>query len=203
MDFKSKIAEIVDFVPSGFIGYSANEIDKMESFYDIKISGGLRDFFLQMGRSSGNVLLGYPGGYRIECGIIPYMGYYTEKTAADVSGHFAEQYYVGTELESCARPFHTGSPFEFAIVNQTQYYFLRTRADEPLVGLLPDDDCSQLLSDPEVVYALDTNTDEVYVVNLSFRDYVLSMVQPEPHPNPGRGRGEMIAFSNYELSEIS
>lgn len=164
-------------------GYSDEEIGKIESFYNIKVSGDFRLFLSEFGRSSGGVLL--PD-------LIFYHGYYAPKTPATVSGHLAGQLDFKSDLLRAARPFHSSNPFLISIESETQYYFLRTRADEPLRATSPEDDYSQLSDDPDVVYHFDENTGVVKNTGRTIRQYLKSQVQIE---TAGRcGAGEIIAI---------
>ena len=84
----------------GIDGYSESEISKMESFYNIKISGDLRRFFSELGRSSGSV--------QFSVFLIPYIGYYAVKRPVDVSGHVVTQLDFKSDLLKHGRAFVTG-----------------------------------------------------------------------------------------------
>lgn len=165
-------------------GYSDGEIEKMEWFYGIKIGGDLRRFFTEFGRSSGYV--GFEGF------IVAYSGYYAPKTPAKVSAHVATQLGFKDDLMKHGRPFCTGKPFLFSIESETQYYFLRTAADEPLRVTTPEDDYSQLCDDSDVVYHFDENRSTVESTGLTLKDYLLSRVQQRPLEKSGAG--EMIVI---------
>ena len=185
MDYQAKIAEIVDFIPSGFVGYSETEIQHIERFYRIKVAGGLRDFFVQMGRSSGNV--------DFNSSLIPYLGNEVEKKTITIRKHLIMRYrFLRENLSKYARPFYSLDCFLFAIEKQHRYCFLRTRADEPLKGLTPEDDYSRLVDDPEIIYCFDDQTKQVEVTDLSVSDYILSQVNSKPRQT--KGSGEMIIF---------
>jgi hypothetical protein len=165
-------------------GYSDEEIHKMESFYGIKVSGDLRRFFAEFGRSSG--FIGFEGF------IVAYSGYYAQKTPLKVSSHVATQLGFKDELMKHARPFCTGKPFLFSIENETQYFFVRTTADEPLRIKTPEDDYSQLSTDPDIVYQFDENQSTVENTGLTLKDYLFSRIQPRPLEKGGAG--EMIVI---------
>lgn len=185
MDYQAEISEIVDFTPSGFIGYSEMEIQHIESFYGIKVVGGLRDFLLQMGRSSGNV--------DFNSSLIPYIEYYADKTPANIRKHLVQQYeFLEHTLMKYARPFYSLSPILFVIENKYRYGFLRTCADEPMIVTTPEDDYSRLVDDPEIIYFFDDHTKQVDVTSLSVSDYILSQVSFNPREK--YGRGEMIVI---------
>ena len=163
-------------------GYSDVEIEKMEAFYSIKIGEDLRRFFAEFGRSSGNV--GFEGF------IVPYSGYYALKTPAKISAHVATQLGFKDDLMKHGRPFCTGKPFLFAIENETQYYFLRTTADEPLRVTTLEDDYSQLSADPNIMYHFDENHGVVKNTGFPLKDYLLSRLRKGPVAKSGAG--EMI-----------
>lgn len=178
------LARECDFNLKGFRGYTPSEIEKMEIFYGIKISGDLRRFFVELGRSSGNVLF--------SDFLIPYSGYYAAKTPAGVSGHVACQLEFKNDLRKYGRPFGTGNPFLFSVANETQYFFLRTKADEPLRGITPEDDYSELNEDPETVYLYDENLGKVSNTGTRLREYLTSIIQKQSSDKDGAG--EMIVI---------
>jgi|GEM_PF-3889000 len=163
-------------------GYSLSEIGKIESFYDIKIEGDLKRFFLEFGRS--------PGAIGFDAFILPYSGFYAVKSPSHISGHLRTQYDFRDDLMKQARPFCKSSPFLFSIEHETQYYFLRTKADEPLRGVSPEDDYSQLSDDPEIVYHYDENNGVVINTEMTLKDYLRSRVSTTPVTE--LGSGEMI-----------
>jgi len=55
-NFIDKIAQGVSYNSEYVLGYSGDEIEKIERLYEIKIGGDLRRFFLEMGRSDGGLI---------------------------------------------------------------------------------------------------------------------------------------------------
>ncbi|WP_350333457.1 hypothetical protein [Coralliovum pocilloporae] len=166
---------------SQIAGYSDKEIEKIESFYSIKVGGDFRLFLQEFGRSSGDVLL--PD-------LIFYQGYYAAKTPAMISGHLAQQFEFREDLIRNNRPFRSGSPFLISIESETQFFFLRTRADEPIRVTTVEDDYGQLSDNPEIVYHFDENTGMVSNTKRTFREYLKSQVRLSETERVGTG--EMI-----------
>ena len=177
-----KIADKVGFTPRNLVGYTDVELTKIEDFYGICIIGQLKEFFKVMGRSSGNV--------QFNCFLIAYTGYHTKHSPATVSGHVASQLDFRGKLLGHARPFLTGSPFLFAIEYETQYMFLRTKADQPLRSIVPNDDYSSLSADPNIIYRFDENTGLVENTGICLEDYLVGETAEEPSKTCGAG--EMI-----------
>jgi len=182
MRFIDEITQGCGFDVGSVQGYTEGELLKMEEFYGIKIGGELRQFFTEFGRSSGHV--------RFEGFVVAYSGYYAPKTPAKISAHVATQLGFKDDLMKHGRPFCTGKPFLFSIENETQYFFLRTAADEPLRIVSPEDDYSQLSVNPDTVYRYDENHDTVSTTGLTLRDYLSSRLQQGPIDK--NGTGEMI-----------
>ena len=178
--FRTKAA----FEVVGASGYSDFEMRKMESFYDIAITGGLRCFFSEMGRASGN--------RSFNAMVVPYSGYYAPKLPSGISGHIAAQIEFRNQVLRAGRPFRTGKPFLFSIENETQYFFLRTKADKQLHGVTPEDDYSVLSEDPEQVYQYDENADIVFRADMTLTDYLVSRLSPTALTKSGAG--EMIVL---------
>jgi len=59
-NFIDKIAQGVSYNSEYVLGYSEDEIEKIERLYEIKIGGDLRRFFLEMGRSDGGLIVDDP-----------------------------------------------------------------------------------------------------------------------------------------------
>jgi len=173
-----------DFELIGCFGYSQDEINQMESFYDIKISGNLKSFLSEIGRCSGNA--------QFSVFLIPYTGYYAVKTPKGISGHVATQLEFKRDILKYGRPFLTGNPFLIFVEYETQYYFLRTKADEPLRCLTPEDDYTQLSDDPDIIYHFDSNKKQVINTGQTFMQFLVSKVSKNTIQEVGSG--EMINF---------
>lgn len=100
------------------LGYSEEEVTKIEKLYDIKIEGFLKDFLTTIGRSSGGAL-----GDEL---IILYS------EAMSVRGHILFQNGIKEDIYSAGyHKIMQEKPFIFSIQSETQYYFLQTASDEP------------------------------------------------------------------------
>ena len=133
-------------------GYTKEEIIKIERLYDINIKGALKDFMLEMGRSSGGLLGDDP--------IILYRDLWT------VRDHIIVQYQrtddisnivVCSDLRKIREKLD--KPLIFAIEAETQYYYINTGHPEPYT-----------------VFCYDENAETVENIGDSFLDYMKSLV---------------------------
>lgn len=99
------------------IGYSDEEIDVIQSVYDVRISGQFKCFLSQMGRSDGGVI----GDYEIPM-------YRSDWRLRD---HLLFQYDFFCEMQSSGRFEFLNKPFVFAFLSENQYCFLQTASDHP------------------------------------------------------------------------
>ncbi|URN88749.1 MAG: SMI1/KNR4 family protein [Pseudomonas protegens] len=96
----------------GFCGYSLDELEKIKRLYDIRISGQLQSFLLEMGRSDGG-LIGdsfiqlYRPSWRVRTHLLFQVGFLSQMQEA---GHYE----------------FLNKPFVLAWVSETQYYFIQT-----------------------------------------------------------------------------
>jgi hypothetical protein len=94
------------------IGYTGNEIEKIERLYDIVASNQLRSFFLEMGKSDGGAIGDYfiplyRPTWRVRQHILFQMDFFNRLQEEN----FFEYLY---------------KPFVISLVSETQYYFLET-----------------------------------------------------------------------------
>ncbi len=100
-----------------FIGYSADEIVKIEELYDIRVSGEFRKFILKMGRYGGGAFNNDP--------IILYRPNFS------IRSHVLFQYECFDKMQNIKAYSFLRKPFAFSLENETQYYFLVTGSNEP------------------------------------------------------------------------
>lgn len=154
MKFLSMIAQDRWYDPNRVVGYSAEELVKIEKLYDIKISGSLHDFMLEMGRSDGGLIGDDP--------IILYRNNRSVRSYVITQDGFREKL-----LEQIFRnntpeevDFFCNSTFLFSIEAETQYYYLNTTG-----------------ANPERVFHYDENEDIIEDTNVDFIDYMKNTVR--------------------------
>ncbi|NBF01552.1 SMI1/KNR4 family protein [Pseudomonas sp. Fl5BN2] len=93
-------------------GYANEELDQIERLYDIRISGQLKSFLLEMGRSDGG-LIGdsfiqlYRPSWRVRAHLLFQVDFFNQMQE---TGHYE----------------FLNKPFVLAWISETQYYFVQT-----------------------------------------------------------------------------
>ncbi len=140
--FIDKIACGISYDPTQVVGYSEEELAKIERLYDIKVCGDFREFMLEMGRSDGGLI-----------GDDPIVLY---RPAWDVRGQILYQVNLFTALQESGNfDYVKGKPFSFSCEGETQYFFLRTDSEIP-----------------DRVYHYDENEETASDTGLSFIEYM-------------------------------
>lgn len=98
-------------------GYTEEELMKMERLYDVKFSGDLRDFMLEMGRSDGGLLGDDP---------ISLYSRLSVRRHVFFQAGMDDRFFAMKKFELRSK----GS-FIFSVEYETQYYFLLTKSDRP------------------------------------------------------------------------
>ncbi len=156
MKFIDKIAQGFSYDESKVVGYSEEELKKIEDFYLIKIAGDLRDFMLEMGRCSGGL---------IRTGN---LNFYDKH--ATIRNHLLLQEFVKDELGKIKEHEYLGGIFVFAMEDEdTIYYFLRTKAESYIKTYVGE---KTLSNDPNIVYCYDENEEKVCDTGLTFIEYL-------------------------------
>ena len=153
MKFLSMISQNRWYNPNRVLGYSEEELVKIEKLYDIKISGFLRGFMLEAGRSDGGLIGDDP--------IILYSNNWSVRGHIKTQDGFREDL---LELLFKNNPaevdYFCNSTFLFSIEAETQYYYLNTTG-----------------ANPERVFHYDENEDTIEDTNLDFIDYMKNTVR--------------------------
>ena len=153
-------------------GYTEEEIKRIEKLYDINIKGILKNFMLEMGRSSGGLL-----------GDIPIILY---RDLWSVRAHLIIQYQIIDDITNIVvrGDFEKikeklDKPLIFAIEAETQYYYINTGHPEPYT-----------------VFCYDENAETVENIGDSFLDYMKSLVAFYGKLEPKKiiCRGDMITI---------
>ena len=154
--FIDKIACGFSYEPTQVIGYSEDELLKIERLYDIKVSGNFRYFLLDMGRSDGGLI-----------GDDPIVLY---REGMSIRRHLLYQ----LRLEFDFKEFRIEEglsllrhkPFIFSCESETQYHFIITESD-----------------DTERVYRYDENEETVTDTGESFIGYMKRVVAHYNQPS--------------------
>ena len=131
------------------IGYSEEEITKIEKLYDIEVKGDFREFLKYAGRCDGDLLGDDP--------IILYrqtwdMGSYLRKNYFGfIDGEDFEEKVFYDELKR--------KPFIFSIEMENYYFYIRTA----------DDDLK--------VYCFDENEEKIKDTGMNFNEYMVDLVE--------------------------
>jgi len=128
--------------PSKVDGYSDEEISRIESTYEVKIRGQLRDFLLSMGRCDGGLIGDDP------------IILYRDTWGAEGQRGFQKAFREGLK-DSNLQELCTAKPFAFSCESETQYYFVMTEAD-----------------DPDLVFHFDENEEIVDPTNMVLLEYM-------------------------------
>ncbi|WP_143080710.1 SMI1/KNR4 family protein [Variovorax sp. YR750] len=151
-------------------GYTEEELLKIERLYDVKFSGDLRDFMLEMGRSDGGLIGDDP------------ISFYRDRS---VRRHVFFQ--AGMDRRFCAmQKFDLRFQGEFiiSVESETQFYFLLTKSDSPDLIYRYDDE------NPD-----ETDSGAMTCTGMSFMEYMHRVVRI--YKKRGSGvvcRGEMIVI---------
>jgi len=142
-----QIANSTFYVPEKVVGYSEDEIAKIERLYDIVLDGSLKQFMMEMGRSDGGLIGDDP--------IILY------RPTISVRGFILMQSGIQEEIYNAgSHKLASKNPFIFSVESETQYFFVATKSDEP-----------------DRVYQYDENNEAVTDTGLSFLDYLKQTVR--------------------------
>ena len=153
MKFLSMIAQEHWYDPSRVLGYSAEELVKIEKLYDIKISGFLRDFMLEAGRCDGGLIGDDP--------IILYRSNWSVRDHVITQNGFREEL-LDLLFKNNPAEFKSfcNSTFVLSIESHTQFYYLNTTG-----------------ANPERVFHYDENEDTIEDTNIDFIDYMKNTVR--------------------------
>ncbi len=162
--------------PAQVVGYTEEELRKIERMYDITISGELAQFMLEMGRSDGGLIGDDP--------IILY------RTGMSVRRHIMFQ--LRLEFDFKEYRIEDGlnllqyRPFLFSVEVETQYNFVVTKSDNP-----------------DRVYRYDENEGTVTDTELSFLEYMKSIVDYYNQPSwEVEYQGKTITMPNKRLDVV-
>ena len=145
--FIEKIAQGRKYDPQLVVGYSDDELGKIERLYDIELTGDFGQFMAEMGRSSGGLIGDDP--------IILY------RSAWPVRGQILHQVTFRDDLLKIkSGETLVNKPFSFSMESETNHYFLRTVSGHP-----------------ERVYCYDENAETVTDTGQSFLEYMQSAVK--------------------------
>ena len=118
----STIAQNRWYISERVLGYSEEELDKIEKLYDIRISGHLRDFMLEAGRSDGGLIGDDP--------LIIFRNLWSVRNQVLTQTSIRDSI---LDLSLYSDPPSDGifynKPFIFSIEYETQYYYLNTGAE--------------------------------------------------------------------------
>lgn len=102
----------------GCIGYTLEDLDRVGRLYNIEVKESLRDFLVEMGKSSGGLI----------CDDVIHL----YRPHWFVREHLLFQFGFFSEMQEMGFFEYLNKPFVFSFVSETQYYFLQTA--------LPDSD---------------------------------------------------------------
>ena len=148
--FIEQIAQGGQYDPARVVGYSTEELGKIERLYDITIAGQFREFLTNMGRSDGGLI-----------GDDPIFLY---RQGVSVRRHL--MYQLRLEFDFKEYRIEAGlkllkdRPFLFSIESETQYFFIATRSEHP-----------------NWVYQYDENREVVSNTGMTFLDYMRRTVR--------------------------
>ena len=139
------------------IGYSEEEITKIEKLYDIEVKGDFREFLKYAGRCDGDLLGDDP--------IILY------RQTWDIGSYLRKNYFGFIDDEDFEEKVFYDElkkkPFIFSIEMETYYFYIRTA----------DDDLK--------VYCFDENEEKIKDTGMNFNEYMVDLVErynPELKP---------------------
>jgi len=111
-DFCSEIRRKYPQFYSKMVGYSDDEIEKIEKLYGVEVTGQLRQFLRCAGRSAGGLV----GDDTITL----------YRNAWTVRSHVALGFRLINDLQDISAWEYISNPFPFSIIGETQYYYVRT-----------------------------------------------------------------------------
>ncbi|MDK3010172.1 hypothetical protein QPK77_20060 [Providencia rettgeri] len=127
-------------------GYSADEIQKIERLYDIKVTDQLYDFLTSIGRCSGGLF-----------GDDPLLFYRNQKT---IRGSILMQSGMREDLAAIQQhDLLPQKPFFLSVESYTQYFFVLTASDNP-----------------NLIYQYDENEETVEATNWDLKNYLRHVV---------------------------
>lgn len=148
--FIEKIACGVEYDPSQVIGYSEEELEKIERLYDIKVAGQLRKFLLNMGRSDGGLIGDDP--------------IYLYRPRMSIRRHIMFQLRLETDFKEFriqeGLDLIRFGLFVFSWESETQYFFVATKS-----------------KNPDSVYHYDENNGTVQYTGMNILEYMKQTVQ--------------------------
>lgn len=179
MNFIDKIAQGFSYDESQVLGYSEEELIKIERLYNIKLQGDFRQFMLEMGRSDG--------------GLIGYNPIFLYNPAWKIREHIVLQTSIFELLQSIRKPeYLRGKTFIFSIEDKGQYYFLRTDANDSAPARVTYKGMETLSDDPSRVYCYDGYSKTVQSIGMSFLEYMQVLVRKSDKGVVSRGDLLMI-----------
>ena len=174
--FIDNIAQENTYDPAQVVGYSEEELRKIERMYDITISGELAQFMLEMGRCDGGLIGDDP--------IILY------RTGMSVRRHV--MYQLRLEFDFKEYRIEDGlkllqyRPFLFSVEAETQYFFVATKSDNP-----------------DRVYHYDENEETVSDTGISFLEYMKRIIDYYNQPSwDVEYQGKTITMPNKRLDIV-
>ncbi len=117
--FFDKVDQVSPAARAQMVGYSPDELGKIERLYGIGISGQFRQFLLRAGRCDGGVI-----------GDDPLIIY---RPAWSVRAQILFQVNFFTALQDIGAYDFLNSPFAFSREAETQYYYLQTAKQDDRV----------------------------------------------------------------------
>ena len=165
--FIEQISQGMAYDKNQVVGYSEVEIGKISRLYDVNVSGQLRQFLFEMGRSDGGLIGDDP--------IILY------RPKMSVRRHVLLQ----LRLEVDFKEFRIEAglnllkerPFLVSIESETQYFFVATKSDKP-----------------DRVYQYDENNESVRDTGIDLLEYMKNIVQVWGGRSAIVCRGELIVI---------
>ncbi|OOV99540.1 hypothetical protein [Pseudomonas sp. MF4836] len=110
--FKSIAGEEFFCVGSDILGYSLEDLERIERLYDVRISGQLKSFLLEMGRSDGGLI----GDSIIQL----------YRPSWRIRAHLLFQVDFFSQMQESGNYVFLNKPFVLAWISETQYYFVQT-----------------------------------------------------------------------------
>jgi len=141
-NFIEKVCGTFPVLQGELLGYSEDEIAKIERLYGIEVQGDFRKFLYQMGRCDGGVFGDDP--------IILYRSAWNVRTQLLTQVCFFDDMQDNGNFEHL-----TYKPFVFSIESETQYFFIQTSSSEI-----------------DAVYHYDENSGKSVKTNYTFRTYL-------------------------------
>lgn len=164
MKFIDKISQGFSYDESQVLGYSEEELIKIERLYDIKLQGDFRQFMLEMGRSDGGLI-----------GCDPIILYSTKWRMRD---YILLQLGLSEALQEMEQnECFEGKAFVFSIEHEYWECFLRIDADNLSSIQATHDGVKALGDDANRVYYHDTSGGSIEDSGMSFLEYMQALVR--------------------------